>query len=313
MGREGSWGWGYGCLSKLCEAPPRRPSWYTRLPQGPITSTAANDVILRTARAFHFRSRRASRTCKPGRVNVLALAIAGLAFLASAYAVIAGEVRAHRTRRQKLALGPAPEAARDAIEHARAAFQEIMTLGGRDLTFFFDEQQKYIPQSLRDNADRQGSEALKDALQRVADTWQQAFARAPIASESRYSPDPEQAERDRQMFAVAELPHRGLEECTTALARLNAEQAGSDVEAVQAACPGMGTCRRQGTDAFFPEQGESTETAKAICDGCEVRSQCLSAALGGSAYLGGLGRAVQSKPAAAAAVGGVGKLPAKPE
>jgi WhiB family transcriptional regulator, redox-sensing transcriptional regulator len=41
----------------------------------------------------------------------------------------------------------------------------------------------------------------------------------------------------------------------------------------QAACKGMGP------DAFFPERGQSTAAALAVCEGCEVRSECLSTAL----------------------------------
>ncbi len=38
-------------------------------------------------------------------------------------------------------------------------------------------------------------------------------------------------------------------------------------------------CRGSGTDLFFPERGQSTERAKALCAGCEVREQCLSVAV----------------------------------
>ena len=38
-------------------------------------------------------------------------------------------------------------------------------------------------------------------------------------------------------------------------------------------------CRGVGTDAFFPERGESTDRATAVCEGRSVREECLSAAL----------------------------------
>ena len=38
-------------------------------------------------------------------------------------------------------------------------------------------------------------------------------------------------------------------------------------------------CRRMGTDTFFPVRGESSDPAKAVCEGCEVRTECLSEAL----------------------------------
>lgn len=38
-------------------------------------------------------------------------------------------------------------------------------------------------------------------------------------------------------------------------------------------------CRGMGTDAFFPERGGSIDAATAVCEGCTVRDDCLSAAL----------------------------------
>ncbi|MFF8290461.1 WhiB family transcriptional regulator [Streptomyces sp. NPDC016309] len=38
-------------------------------------------------------------------------------------------------------------------------------------------------------------------------------------------------------------------------------------------------CAQTDPDAFFPEKGESTRTAKETCMACEVRVQCLDYAL----------------------------------
>ncbi len=38
-------------------------------------------------------------------------------------------------------------------------------------------------------------------------------------------------------------------------------------------------CRGSGTDKFFPERGEMTTAAKAVCHGCTVRDECLEYAL----------------------------------
>jgi Transcription factor WhiB. len=38
-------------------------------------------------------------------------------------------------------------------------------------------------------------------------------------------------------------------------------------------------CAQTDPDAFFPEKGGSTREAKAVCMGCEVRSECLEYAL----------------------------------
>lgn len=38
-------------------------------------------------------------------------------------------------------------------------------------------------------------------------------------------------------------------------------------------------CAQTDPEAFFPEKGGSTREAKRICQGCEVRSECLEYAL----------------------------------
>lgn len=38
-------------------------------------------------------------------------------------------------------------------------------------------------------------------------------------------------------------------------------------------------CRGADADLFFPERGASTRKAKAICNACEVKNQCLDYAI----------------------------------
>ena len=45
-------------------------------------------------------------------------------------------------------------------------------------------------------------------------------------------------------------------------------------------------CRGDGLDDYFPERGESTLAAKAVCAGCVVRSDCLAFALADSNTVG---------------------------
>lgn len=45
-------------------------------------------------------------------------------------------------------------------------------------------------------------------------------------------------------------------------------------------------CAQTDPEAFFPEKGGSTREAKRICDGCEVRSECLDYALGNDERFG---------------------------
>lgn len=40
-----------------------------------------------------------------------------------------------------------------------------------------------------------------------------------------------------------------------------------------------GACAGFDTDMFYPERGESTDEAKAVCQGCDIREQCLEFAL----------------------------------
>ena len=39
-------------------------------------------------------------------------------------------------------------------------------------------------------------------------------------------------------------------------------------------------CRGMPGEIFFPQRGEMTTTAKAVCASCTVREECLEAALG---------------------------------
>lgn len=41
----------------------------------------------------------------------------------------------------------------------------------------------------------------------------------------------------------------------------------------------LGLCAQTDPEAFFPDKGGSTLEAKRMCKGCEVRTECLEAAL----------------------------------
>ena len=45
-------------------------------------------------------------------------------------------------------------------------------------------------------------------------------------------------------------------------------------------------CRGLDPDLFFPERGDPTREAKAVCQGCRVRSDCLAVALARSEKFG---------------------------
>lgn len=43
--------------------------------------------------------------------------------------------------------------------------------------------------------------------------------------------------------------------------------------------PDGGLCAETDPEVFFPDKGESTRTAKAVCMACPVRAACLAAAV----------------------------------
>ena len=47
-----------------------------------------------------------------------------------------------------------------------------------------------------------------------------------------------------------------------------------------------GACCGTHPDLFFPLRGESNKEAKSVCEGCEVKEECLSAALDGNENFG---------------------------
>ena len=49
---------------------------------------------------------------------------------------------------------------------------------------------------------------------------------------------------------------------------------------------GDALCAQTDPEAFFPEKGGSTREAKRICEGCEVRSECLDYALANAERFG---------------------------
>jgi WhiB family redox-sensing transcriptional regulator len=86
----------------------------------------------------------------------------------------------------------------------------------------------------------------------VALSWQSIDLRSD-PDEARYEGDP-----DELVGALADM-----------LAELTARPAWH----------GQAACRGKGPALFFPEKWGSTEAAKALCAGCDVRSECLDDAL----------------------------------
>jgi hypothetical protein len=105
------------------------------------------------------------------------------------------------------------------VEYAREAFGTVVALGGRDAQFWI--RARSIPEALRDNAARVGDSELRARLEAIARTWDDGFTLAPPANE------PPNLERQGRLAATADLARGGLRQCTAALVRLNALDAGA--------------------------------------------------------------------------------------
>ena len=116
-------------------------------------------------------------------------------------------------------LGPAPEEARDAIERAREAFQEMVTHGGRDSRFFLQDWSG-VEQAVEDNAGRVG-EALQARMEQIIASWRQTFALAPPGQYVINLDAPPDLQRQRRLADQADVAERGLEECAFVLRLLN--------------------------------------------------------------------------------------------
>jgi hypothetical protein len=124
-------------------------------------------------------------------------------------------------------LGVDPGRARAAVEIARQYFQESVTRGGRDKSYWLSSERKGTGQELRDNADRVGDARFRAALEAVAEAWDHAFALAPTPRGIRVvnldapGPSPADVKRRQQLADVEGASQQGLDRCFDALAIMN--------------------------------------------------------------------------------------------
>ena len=103
--------------------------------------------------------------------------------------------------------------------------------------------------------------------------------------------------------AVSKLPPRAVKELVSASGLpeeviLQAVEF-STSEGPQAGWQADGHCLGVDPDLFYPERGQLTTEAKAVCSGCCVRAECLSFAADRGRAVGDLGRACPSVSGAA--------------
>ncbi|MFG2638863.1 hypothetical protein ACGFX8_34880 [Streptomyces sp. NPDC048362] len=132
-------------------------------------------------------------------------------------------------RRHHLALGPDDDELHEALEEARARFEDIL-VEGRRTPWFMDEKRRETGRRISDLGQRRDDQKLMRALYEVADAWTQAFANAPARAVPRaLSMDRSltarqraDSARDQEQFSKqAELARGALDGIRAALARLN--------------------------------------------------------------------------------------------
>jgi hypothetical protein len=117
-----------------------------------------------------------------------------------------------------------------AVKVLREIFEDIVAAGGKHTTYFRHESRRQAGQRTRDLVDRVDDAILRQSLSRVADYWDEAFAKAPSETGPRlhrpstrlpanYSPERE-AEAQR-MQEVSDAARKGARECLDVFVRLN--------------------------------------------------------------------------------------------
>ncbi|TFE49006.1 hypothetical protein E3E14_16710 [Streptomyces sp. ICN441] len=148
-----------------------------------------------------------------------------LAFVATVYTLI----RASLNRRHQLSIGPEADAVREQLTLARRLFGDIVAEGRRS-DWFLGEERRDTAESLRDLAARRTDGTLRSAIEAVATTWDEAFARAPGAQGpmilwTDQEPTPAERQRsadDQRRFGEqAEVAREGVRQVSVALDRLN--------------------------------------------------------------------------------------------
>ncbi|WP_326571357.1 hypothetical protein OIE69_08655 [Actinacidiphila glaucinigra] len=129
-------------------------------------------------------------------------------------------------RRHKLALGPADNEVRDALKSVRSLFEDI-TGGGKSVDWFTDDERRETDRALRDLAERRTDKPLKAAMNKVADSWNEAFSYAPpprvlfTVGVETAGERQERLDRLERTAKQVEFAHLGLLHVKAALARLN--------------------------------------------------------------------------------------------
>lgn len=149
-------------------------------------------------------------------------------WLAFAWTVSLG-ARKVWVRRHHVALGPAADELREALEAARTCFEDITSAGGRRADWFQDEERRDTDRKIEDLADRLKDEKLRTALTGVIAAWRSAFGHAPprriiggyMDSYPTRQEQGEQAATEARFALQVQAAHAGQSDLQSALRRLN--------------------------------------------------------------------------------------------
>ncbi|MEV6759529.1 hypothetical protein AB0N16_02550 [Streptomyces sp. NPDC051105] len=83
------------------------------------------------------------------------------------------------TRFHRVALGADHDKLREQLASMRGLFEEITTQGGLTSSWFLDKDRREVARGLRDLSERRTDKLLKNALSKIAEAWDEAFAVAP--------------------------------------------------------------------------------------------------------------------------------------
>lgn len=132
-------------------------------------------------------------------------------------------------RQHHVALGPAADELREALEAARTRFDDIVSAGGRRADWFQDEERRETDRKIEDLAERLTDEKLRTALTGVVAAWRVAFGAAPprriIGGYMENYPTRqdrgEQAAAEKQFAQQVQAAQAGQSDAQSALRRLN--------------------------------------------------------------------------------------------
>ncbi len=137
-----------------------------------------------------------------------------LALGVSIVALVRGESTRKREEFRRRAIGPSKDI-REMVGRARTLFIEVISLGGKDRSYFLAEDRKILGKEIRDLIGQVNDDELRDLFVQIADAWDFTAANSP--PELR----PEDVDYGVRRDEEVEQAELGEAACESALTRLN--------------------------------------------------------------------------------------------